>query len=709
MEKNPGVGAADAGTGEQWVSLPGQASMLRMEIRTTPASDGDGAELVRHRLRLPGTTAYRARIADAAGSVLSHVLLVVPSSDPHDDPLDQETNQVADARERADRELRNRLQGADEAKLEPTTALDPMLYCRHRRAFFRPRCLRTGDRLDECREDGLLDLAGVRRYPDSRRRFLFSSRVAQVEPDHLELVTEFHDPNDVGRVIDGQTLISRYGSLIEKVETIRRSEPAIAADMDEEFLCLKCPQRAECYRNQGVGDEAPLARARLSFFSARRWTPVVHPDPDLRYDEACRLLSGWDPDHIASYVRPRSSSPFAPPTADALRDFAESVTAEDAGWVLARKLALFETLVEQVGRVHERSGRAVLALRPDWIACDVISREPPTFATRLPFLAAGPCSEAGVEAASAPAAWLDREILPPEVMGAEARETVVASLVVIGLTEIASRESGFPYVRIELEPADRALDLDEVVAGDRFHLTLGDGAASGLAGFQLTCYPERRDGGRVVLVSTERKVNPEQARSLVQVRGRTLTGVFVQTERACEVSVDLFPLGIVLMWTLYGGEAVGPETVAALAKSARELFREGSFPDGFAEEPRAAIRAFCVENEAAWAMDPTRLLFRGFGVCPDDVPAELIDEVLELAFQLWTVVPGFSLCERRADVRVDDPGSFARELKERVTRLRRQAEACERRPPPDVSEIKDWLSHWCDPGRFKSRPARRKG
>ncbi len=112
--------------------------------------------------------------------------------------------------------------------------LQPLFFCKKRKAFFPPPCPECGLPLQQCSYDVLLTNSGLQSYSDSLKRYLFcpSCFSLQGKSGFYIYETKKDDPPDLkGR----QDLINSFGPLLKKGVNI------------DQFPCVDCNYQEDCY------------------------------------------------------------------------------------------------------------------------------------------------------------------------------------------------------------------------------------------------------------------------------------------------------------------------------------------------------------------------------------------------------------------------------------------------------------------------------
>lgn len=111
--------------------------------------------------------------------------------------------------------------------------MDPLFFCERTDLFFSPLCPVCGSPLEQCEDDGLLTLIGLKPYTRSLKRYLFCEACSN--QDRLRFYSYETDGTEPGGVENRFGLIKRFGSLLHFAEEIA------------DFPCRACQFQGECY------------------------------------------------------------------------------------------------------------------------------------------------------------------------------------------------------------------------------------------------------------------------------------------------------------------------------------------------------------------------------------------------------------------------------------------------------------------------------
>lgn len=253
--------------------------------------------------------------------------------------------------------------------LDPGTEEDrgrPVTFCRKVRRTFHPLCPACFGPLRDCRDDALLQSAGLPTYSEGSVRYLACAACA---PNGPVFYSESPAPEGATADVRSPARLARDGAAI-----LRASVSADTRDrLDREFPCYSCEHRDECY-SEGLDASTPIpAESLLVPFSFHDLQAIPMEVLALGYGEFADLLGGAD----WSFVRARAvTEPGAAGRESALAPL-DAALASPLLWfyrsdrtgrfpleILRLKLALFGQAARGVRGVHEASGRAILGLSP---------------------------------------------------------------------------------------------------------------------------------------------------------------------------------------------------------------------------------------------------------------------------------------------------------------------------------------------------------
>lgn len=125
--------------------------------------------------------------------------------------------------------LKNQLN--DDGHLIP---FEPVFYCRFVQKYFHPPCAVCGNPLHQCKDDSILDKAGLNRYSTSLDRYLFCTSCLVDTGDSQFNVYKYGSADPLN-VKDFSGMIRDYGRLIQERSDL------------ETFPCARCTFNRECY------------------------------------------------------------------------------------------------------------------------------------------------------------------------------------------------------------------------------------------------------------------------------------------------------------------------------------------------------------------------------------------------------------------------------------------------------------------------------
>lgn len=127
------------------------------------------------------------------------------------------------------------LLGAQVGEQQKLLAFASLFYCQRRQVYFEPPCPKCGKVLQLCKDESLLNAAGLAPYTTSLRRYLFCPSCINSDQNFYSLKKEVADP---ATVLDCRQLIHAFGKL----------DPA--TQQRGTFPCLECQQHKNCYEGQ---------------------------------------------------------------------------------------------------------------------------------------------------------------------------------------------------------------------------------------------------------------------------------------------------------------------------------------------------------------------------------------------------------------------------------------------------------------------------
>ena len=146
---------------------------------------------------------------------------------------------------------------------------------------------------------------------------------------------------------------------------------------------------------------------------------------------------------------------------------------------------------------------------------------------------------------------------------------------------------------------------------------------------------------------------------LIKSQKNVFSGSKVKIYKSYHVPCDLFSLGMILLRTLL----VNDEQDMALVSDSAQRFLDGLEPvvSGLDPQDRRLLSRrlrFRLQDQGGWH-GKAAILYRLSDRKADleSIPNDLWHDILTLAFQLLTWIPGFSFCKDHGDYSLDDPGS----------------------------------------------------
>jgi len=229
----------------------------------------------------------------------------------------------------------------------------PLFFCKRVQQYFHPQCPDCGCLLRDCRDESLLQSAGLPSYASSEHRFLACPQCSH-NADKVMFYSNSTDRQKHPRVQDRWKLIQAMGKIVAK-------------DVAAKMPCHKCQYRQTCY--DGKGGDAGSLLVPLAFHdfhvSIHEWLP-------LRFDEFTDMLGGkpWQAvleelqsqfqvDRLAVLQQSRALQPFS--GFISIGGHKDRLALE----VLYGKLNVFLQLCRSVRQIHHHLKRPVYDLNPD--------------------------------------------------------------------------------------------------------------------------------------------------------------------------------------------------------------------------------------------------------------------------------------------------------------------------------------------------------
>ena len=547
----------------------------------------------------------------------------------------------------------------------PLTVLPPLLFWSARRLLFHPPCPTCGELLRDCRDDRLLARHNLALFSETDTRYLHCPSCAREEsgqPVHFYRVlpTEQEEALHVGNEA------KLYDDLARGL-----------GQSEEPSLPLLAPGGGRL--SIRPGELKPEALTAFSFHETRilpfeflplTWRTFCYALGDMPWDtlrsEAAAGWGGTLPDDTLLNVKRRLTSPD------------RYLFAEENRWpleVLRLKLGLFRELAAAVHVLHEESGAAHLALRPE----NIMVALPETagglaglwnFSVKLRTLSAAACPHKGDEERP-PEFQLRLLETGPDYLPPFARDQALAAVhsAEVRLKSLRpSDDDARHQVRLLLYPSD-GISVRRFSAGDLFEITLtGPGFAEPLTISARHPVAVARNG--VELESAPVHLSENDLNAVRANLNRIVRNVSFRCHPLYAVPCDLHSLAMVLLEALLGDPETDAQVISEkLVRPAVEAIRSAreKNPGLTDSDIEGCILDFLQKNE--WAR-PTRLTRRAGGQLTD--AADLWCQALLLGLKLATNIRDFSWCAHRDDFPHDKPAELLSRLEEEV-----QAIACE--------------------------------
>lgn len=242
----------------------------------------------------------------------------------------------------------------------------PLFYCRRVDRYFHPVCPDTGARLSVCRDDAVLQAAGLPAYARDTVRYLHGSGSGD---DSAKFYTA-HDTSENGQAESGH-LDSDQPTRVSGARQLVRSWSRVAhgEHPDSELPCQSCEHRNECYPAAG-GDAAVPAEQHLHAVSFYDVDSLALELAAMDFDTAIMRLGGGLEHSSAGVASARSQG-----ATSSLSGHAAAGSPSARAWMGGRgatertletlqlKLAAFADVCRGVRALHG-SGRPHLGVSP---------------------------------------------------------------------------------------------------------------------------------------------------------------------------------------------------------------------------------------------------------------------------------------------------------------------------------------------------------
>ncbi|MGE3171988.1 MAG: FHA domain-containing protein [Planctomycetota bacterium] len=556
---------------------------------------------------------------------------------------------------------------------EPFLSSPPVFWCRRTRAWFHPPCPRTGAMLRTCRDDQLLRDAGLPAWSRGQVRYLHAGGADPAFWRTAGAVDE--RVRDNARVAVGNQLIRDWGAMLRaptpKAPTPVAPTPVATAAW---FPCAGCEHRAECYP-AGVAGDAPIpAEQHLHALSYYDFQVLPMELLDLDWGEFSDLLggAGW------SAVKARATAAGAGgrrrvvdrldrPLGAARQFLFEHDGAQFALEVLQRKTVALQQVCLGLQAVHGRCARPHFALAPQNVMVrwqDPGPGVPPRWAFDVRLIDLG---SALPLRPSAPAPGMPRLLEQGhELRGTPYQDALLAAahdaLAGRFFVELKKREAAGDGGRLVLS-AEGSVSLRGYRAGDVAQVLPSGASAPWWA--QIG----ELQGNRVVLV-VEASAAPDAADWDVGRKFEASLTFFRNHGTPC----DLFGLGMLVFRTLLVNDEQDMEAVHKVVdRCLRRIDLAVSTQDevGEVQARRLVLEQLRLE---AKCFDPAALLWHRADRERSGGGADraLWQDLLLLAFQLTTRIPGFSFADSHAEVFPNNPAALMTAVHDRLQQSQRR-------------------------------------
>jgi hypothetical protein len=242
-----------------------------------------------------------------------------------------------------------------------------LFYCRHTQRYFHPLCPQCGGALTLCRDDRILEEAGLPGYTHCLSRFLHCPACHRHAPIPL-FYSRLLPPDPPAHLIGVEGLIEGFSRLLAR------------QDLAHALPCVACDQETDCYGPQTLVHQRMIP---LFFYPFHM---LAQPAPNLNMLEFQELLTGTAIDRIELQLTRRQK----PGRLRMWRRFRDQPASGDGllfqqtgkrfGEVLYLKLTLLDALFDKIRRTagHLTEPLAGMSLESLWVAL-------PAQAARLPF------------------------------------------------------------------------------------------------------------------------------------------------------------------------------------------------------------------------------------------------------------------------------------------------------------------------------------
>ena len=150
---------------------------------------------------------------------------------------------------------------------------ESLFYCLHRDLYCHPRCPQCGSVLGLCRDDELLEKAGLPAYGKSLERFMYCASCSETNP---LFYARKKSGSDKMPVAGANELVAGFEKLLDR------------SDLAESLPCIGCPEAPTCYGSEKRVVERMHPVAFYPFYM------VLQEAHDLSASDYLALLSGAD-------------------------------------------------------------------------------------------------------------------------------------------------------------------------------------------------------------------------------------------------------------------------------------------------------------------------------------------------------------------------------------------------------------------------------
>lgn len=597
--------------------------------------------------------------------------------------LSQVNNRLIDASWEAERQ--NLLQAPEElGSLHPgflpwinTGLFPPIFHCTASKNYFHPPCPSCGRPLRTCRDDTLLQAAGLRPYSESSVRYLYCATCAEPHretPEALVFWTHSRNPDET---VPPRAKIRRSDELYEDIWPLIERAAADSLDAETRENLSRCFAPGSDFSTLVREKIAPVSFYDTEIFPLQ----VQH----FTFDEYCDLLGGanwedlWKGGAIAG---------FLPGREEGLKKAQEVISegrqflfeGDDSGLFplecLLLKLLFYRELCAHALMLHKEHKRPHLDIKPSHVMVTMGQRletAPARWNFRVALLDLGatmPFTAEGMPADAPRIFWPPLEpdsfystpFVRDEIFG----KNELAHLI-IRTSELLTDPDGKHRARLEVDVVGQALRARKMSRRDLLVLTIPLQGRE-LQQIRLWGNPSDLIDNGVRFLGVSSVIDEATYTSLEAMTNRVMHDREVSYYRAFNVPCDIYSLGILLFRALLVHDSQDIQTVGEALKYIEGRI-ELSLPRGEPADP-ARVRELVLEH----IRSDTRT-FNRFSLLYNKekragnrnaIPEDLWEDLLLLAFRMTTWIPGFSLCDDSGDFDPADPSAAAGKVLEEI-------------------------------------------